>query len=53
MILKQYYLGSLAHASYLIADERMKQAVVVDPPRDIEQYLNDARAGVARLSTWC
>ena len=45
MILKQYYLGCLAHASYLIADERTKQAVVVDPQRDIEQYLRDALEG--------
>ena len=45
MILKQYYLGCLAHASYLIADERTKQAVVVDPQRDIEQYLSDAQEG--------
>ena len=44
MLLKQYYLGCLAHASYLIADERTKQAAVVDPQRDIEQYLDDARA---------
>jgi len=45
MLLKQYYLGCLAHASYLIADERTKQAIVVDPQRDIEQYLRDAQAG--------
>lgn len=45
MILKQYYLGCLAHASYLIADERTKTAAVVDPQRDIEQYLQDAAAG--------
>lgn len=45
MILKQYYLGCLAHASYLIADEQTKQAAVVDPQRDIEQYLQDAGAG--------
>lgn len=45
MILKQYYLGCLAHASYLIADERTRQAVVVDPQRDIEQYLHDAQEG--------
>lgn len=45
MILKQHYLGCLAHASYLIADERTKQAVVVDPQRDIEQYLRDAQEG--------
>ena len=42
MILKQYYLGCLAHASYLIADEETRTAVVVDPQRDIDQYLHDA-----------
>ena len=45
MILKQYYLGCLAHASYLIADERTKIAAVVDPQRDVEQYLRDAKEG--------
>ncbi len=43
MILKQYYLGCLAHASYLIADRVGGRAAVVDPQRDIEQYLADAR----------
>ncbi len=43
MILKQYYLGCLAHASYLIADEESRTAAVVDPQRDIDQYLADAR----------
>src|SRR5277367_2435684 len=42
MFLKQYYLGCLAHASYLIADEASKTAIVIDPQRDIEQYLTDA-----------
>jgi glyoxylase-like metal-dependent hydrolase (beta-lactamase superfamily II)/rhodanese-related sulfurtransferase len=42
MILKQYYLGCLAHASYLIADEDSGLAAVVDPQRDIEQYTSDA-----------
>jgi glyoxylase-like metal-dependent hydrolase (beta-lactamase superfamily II)/rhodanese-related sulfurtransferase len=45
VILKQYYLGCLAHASYLIADDVTKTAVVVDPQRDIGQYLADAAAG--------
>src|SRR5580704_15553382 len=42
MFLKQYYLGCLAHASYLIVDEASKTAIVVDPQRDIQQYLADA-----------
>lgn len=43
MFLKQYYLGCLSHASYMIADERTKTAVVVDPQRDIDQYMADAK----------
>lgn len=44
MILKQYYLGCLAHASYLIGDEESRTAVVVDPQRDVDQYLADAES---------
>ena len=43
MILKQYYLGCLAHASYLIADEQAGEAAVIDPQRDVDQYVADAR----------
>ncbi|HXE06849.1 MAG TPA: MBL fold metallo-hydrolase [Acidobacteriaceae bacterium] len=42
MILKQYYLGCLAHASYLLGDEASSTAIVVDPQRDVQQYLADA-----------
>src|ERR1700757_2995666 len=42
MILKQYYLGCLAHASYLLGDEESGTGIVVDPQRDIQQYLDDA-----------
>ncbi len=44
MFLKQYYLGCLAHASYLLGDEASGSAIVVDPQRDIGQYLADAAA---------
>jgi len=43
VILKQYYLGCLAHASYLIGDEASGTAIVVDPQRDIQQYLSDSQ----------
>ena len=47
MILRQYYLSCLAHASYMIADEAAGTAAIVDPQRDIDQYLADAeRLGV-------
>lgn len=42
MFFKQYYLDCLSHASYLIADESSGRAVIVDPQRDVDQYLADA-----------
>ena len=42
MILKQFYLPCLAHASYLIGDEQTRTAAVVDPQRDIGIYLSFA-----------
>ncbi|HMB80375.1 MAG TPA: MBL fold metallo-hydrolase [Vicinamibacterales bacterium] len=39
MVLHQFYLNCLAHASYLVGDEQTGTAVVVDPQRDIAQYL--------------
>jgi hydroxyacylglutathione hydrolase len=45
MKIKQYYLACLSHASYMITDEKTKTAAVVDPQRDIDHYLADARAG--------
>jgi hydroxyacylglutathione hydrolase len=50
VILKQYYLGCLAHASYLIADEEAGEAAVVDPQRDVDQYVDDARKLGCRIS---
>ena len=49
MILKQYYLGCLAHASYLLGDELSGTAVIVDPQRDIHQYVADAETFGLRI----
>jgi hydroxyacylglutathione hydrolase len=40
MYFKQFYLGCLAHASYLIGSEG--EAAVVDPQRDVDQYIDEA-----------
>jgi hydroxyacylglutathione hydrolase len=40
MHFEQFYLGCLAHASYMLASEG--EAIVVDPQRDIEIYLKAA-----------
>jgi glyoxylase-like metal-dependent hydrolase (beta-lactamase superfamily II)/rhodanese-related sulfurtransferase len=50
VILKQYYLGCLAHASYLVADPDSAIAAVVDPQRDVEQYLGDANDLSCRIA---
>ena len=42
MYFKQFYLGCLAHASYLIGSDG--EAVVVDPQRDVDEYLAEASA---------
>jgi glyoxylase-like metal-dependent hydrolase (beta-lactamase superfamily II)/rhodanese-related sulfurtransferase len=44
MFFRQYYLQCLSHASYLVGDRSTGKAVVVDPQRDVEQYLADAQA---------
>ena len=43
MKFNQYYLDCLSHASYLIGDETTGRAVVVDPQRDVAEYLADAK----------
>jgi glyoxylase-like metal-dependent hydrolase (beta-lactamase superfamily II)/rhodanese-related sulfurtransferase len=42
MHFKQFYLNCLAHASYLIGSDG--QAAVVDPQRDVDQYIQEAAA---------
>src|SRR5688572_7854202 len=42
MHFKQFYVGCLAHASYLIGDRG--EAAVVDPARDVQMYLDEAAA---------
>jgi len=46
MEIQQFFLGCLSHTSYLITDARSATAAVVDPQRDIAQYVeNAAKAG--------
>lgn len=42
MYFKQFFLGCLAHASYLIGAEG--EACIVDPQRDVDQYIEEAQA---------
>ncbi|MGA1763393.1 MAG: MBL fold metallo-hydrolase, partial [Ilumatobacteraceae bacterium] len=43
MFFRQYYLACLSHASYMIGDTSTGRAGVVDPQRDVSQYLADAK----------
>src|SRR5437660_3195428 len=42
MYFAQHYLDCLSQASYVIGDENTGRAVLVDPRRDIDDYLEDA-----------
>jgi hydroxyacylglutathione hydrolase len=47
MYFEQFYLGCLAHASYMLASE--EEAVVVDPQRDVDLYLQAAQSNQVRI----
>jgi hydroxyacylglutathione hydrolase len=47
MYFEQFYLGCLAHASYILATEG--EAVVVDPQRDVEIYIKAAEVNQVKI----
>lgn len=47
MKFKQFYLGCLAHASYYIGSEG--EAAIIDPQRDVQQYLDEAAANGQKI----
>ena len=47
MKFKQFYLGCLAHASYYIGSET--EAAIIDPQRDVQQYLDEAEANGQKI----
>lgn len=49
MILKQFYLNCLAHASYVIGDRQTHTAAVIDPQRDVDRYLTFAAQNELRI----
>ena len=42
MLLKHFFTGKIAHSSYILAGN--KSCAVVDPQRDVDLYITDARA---------
>lgn len=47
MKFKQFYLGCLSHASYYIGSDG--EAAVIDPQRDVQQYLDEAGANDQKI----
>jgi hydroxyacylglutathione hydrolase len=50
MLLKRFYDEKLAQASYLVGCAATGEALVVDPNRDVQQYIDAARAEGLRLT---
>jgi uncharacterized membrane protein YfcA/glyoxylase-like metal-dependent hydrolase (beta-lactamase superfamily II)/rhodanese-related sulfurtransferase len=49
MVFSQYYIDCLSQASYLVGDTSTGQAVIIDPRRDVQEYLDDAAAAGLRI----
>src|SRR5260370_33120358 len=50
IIIEQYYLESLGHESYLVGVEKTGRALLLDPRRDVEVYLESARMHGLRIA---
>lgn len=50
MFLKYFYDKSLAHASYLVGCQKSGEAIVIDPGRSVDQYLEAAAAEGLRIT---
>lgn len=49
MLLKYFYEPKIAHASYMVGCQRTGEAIIIDPARDIEQYLHEAEINDMRI----
>ena len=49
LILKQFYLESLGHASYLVGSEESGEALILDPQRDVNGYFEEAQSRELRI----
>jgi hydroxyacylglutathione hydrolase len=50
MLLKYFYDQALAHASYMVGCQRTGEAIVIDPGRNVEPYLEAAAAEGLRIT---
>ncbi len=50
MLVRRFYDARLAQASYLIGCQQSGEAIVIDPARDIAQYVDAAREEGVRIT---
>src|SRR5438128_10097043 len=50
MFFHQRFIPGLAIASYMVGDEKSKEVAVVDPTRDVEEYLRTAQQEGLRIT---
>ena len=50
MLLRYFYDERLAHASYMVGCQRTGEALIIDPGRDIDQYLAMAQKEKMRIT---
>ena len=48
MIVQQFFVGGIAHSSYLLGGA--KTCAIVDPQRDVQIYLDAARTGGLKIT---
>jgi hydroxyacylglutathione hydrolase len=50
MFFQQRFIPGLAIASYMVGDEKAKQVAVIDPTRDVDEYVRIAKAEGLRIT---
>ena len=50
MFFRQFHLQGLGHASYLVGSEETGEALVLDPQRRVDRYLDVARTQGMRIT---
>ena len=50
MIVKQIRIESLGNSSYIVGSEQDKTCAIVDPARDVDLYIREARALGLRIA---
>ena len=49
MLLRYFYDQKLAHASYMVGCQVAGEAIIIDPNRDVDMYLQEAEANNMRI----